>query len=110
MIEVKSHISVTKQGLLYLDLFKIKLLEQIFIQGSLRTAAKNLKISYQHAWNLIDQINKLAPEPIVFKKRGGANGGGAEISNYGRKIIREYKQIEIQVNNLIDQINVEINF
>jgi molybdate transport system regulatory protein len=39
-------------------------------------AAKKLKISYQHAWNLIDEMNHVAPEPLVTLQRGGTNGGG----------------------------------
>jgi molybdate transport system regulatory protein len=42
-------------------------------------------------------------------QRGGVNGGGAEISVYGERILREYKQIEAQVKKLVNQINVEIN-
>ncbi|MGV8135126.1 MAG: winged helix-turn-helix domain-containing protein [Mangrovibacterium sp.] len=67
-------------------------------------------MSYQHAWNLINEINKTAPEPLVLKQRGGTNGGGAEISGYGKRILTEYNAIEKQINKLINQINNEINF
>jgi molybdate transport system regulatory protein len=77
--------------------------------GSLSGAAKKLKISYQHAWTMIDEMNRTAPEPLVIKQRGGANGGGAEISGYGVKILRDYILIEAEVKKLISQINVEIN-
>jgi molybdate transport system regulatory protein len=109
MIKVECLISVRKNGNCFLEPSKIKLLKEIATIGSLSGAAKKLKISYQHAWNMIEEMNRLAPEPLVIKQRGGAHGGGAGISVYGEKILREYTQIESQVKNLIDQINVEIN-
>ncbi len=109
MIDVECHISIKKDGVGFLDPYKTCLLNEIKQHGSLRAAAQKLKISYQHAWTLIDEMNRIAPEPLVIKQRGGANGGGAEISGYGIKILREFRQIEAEVKKLVNQINVEIN-
>lgn len=109
MIEVECHISIKKNGSCFLAPIKIELLHEISKSGSLSGAAKKLKISYQHAWTMIDEMNRNAPSPLVIKQRGGANGGGAEISSYGIKMMDEYKQIEAQVKKLVNQINVEIN-
>lgn len=109
MIEVECNISINKNGSCFLSPIKTELLHQIIKTGSLRSAAKRLKISYQHTWNMIDEMNRISPFPLVIKQRGGANGGGAEISVYGVKILNEYKQIEEQVKKLVNQINVEIN-
>lgn len=70
---------------------------------------KKMKISYQHAWTMINEMNSSAPEPLVVKQRGGANGGGADITAYGEKILKEYQLILTQAKKMIDQINVEIN-
>lgn len=109
MIEVECQIAIRKNGDCFLNPAKIKLLLEIIESGSLRAAAKVLKISYQHAWNMIEEMNNNAPEPIVIKQRGGAKGGGAEISVYGKRILHEYRQIELQIKKLVSQINVEIN-
>lgn len=109
MIEVECHISIKKNGYCFLNPSKTALLLQILKCGSLNGAAKELKISYQHAWTMVDEMNRIAPSPLVIKQRGGARGGGAEISGYGVRILDEYKQIEIQIRKLINQINVEIN-
>jgi molybdate transport system regulatory protein len=109
MIEVECHISIKKNGNCFLGAAKTALLKEIIVNGSLSGAAKKLRISYQHAWNMIDEMNRLAPEPMVYLQRGGANGGGAGISAYGERILREYAQIEAQVKKLVGQINVEIN-
>ena len=109
MIEVECHISIRKNGNCFLSPAKTELLHEIMQNGSLSGAAKKLKISYQHAWTMIDEMNRSAPEPLVIKQRGGTNGGGAEISGYGLKILRDYTLIEAEVKKLISQINVEIN-
>jgi molybdate transport system regulatory protein len=109
MLEIDCHISVKKDGLNYLSTTKIKLLNEIKQNGSLNSAAKRLKLSYQNIWNMVDEMNKVAPEPLVNKQRGGANGGGAEITKYGEQILHEYNIIVAQFQNLVNQINVEIN-
>jgi molybdate transport system regulatory protein len=109
MIEVECNISIKKDGFCFLGPVKTELLREIKQSGSLSGAAKKLRISYQHAWTMIDEMNRVAPEPLVIKQRGGAHGGGAEISVYGEKILQEYQMILIQVKKVIDQINVEIN-
>jgi molybdate transport system regulatory protein len=109
MIEVDCNILIKKNGTIFLGPVKTQLLNEIRKSGSLSGAAKKLNISYQHAWTMIDEMNRAAPEPLVIKQRGGANGGGAEISGYGIKILRDYALIEAEVKKLISQINVEIN-
>ena len=109
MIEVECHISIRKDGNCFLSPMKTGLLNEIRRSGSLTGAAKKLKISYQHAWTMIDEMNRAAPKPLVIKQRGGANGGGAEISGYGLKILTDYALIESQVKKLINEINVDIN-
>jgi molybdate transport system regulatory protein len=109
MIEVDCHISIKKNGICFLGAGKTELLHEIIQCGSLSGAAKNLKISYQHAWTMIEEMNRVAPEPLVILKRGGANCGGTEISTYGERILKEYRQIEDQIKKLVKQINVEIN-
>lgn len=109
MIEVECFISIKKDGICFLDSVKTSLLNEIKRSGSLRGAAKQMKISYQHAWTMINEMNSSAPEPLVIKQRGGKHGGSAETTAYGKKIINEYQMIQNEVNKIVNQINVEIN-
>jgi len=109
MIEVECFISIKKDGISFLSPIKTLLLYEIKRSGSLKGAANNLKISYQHAWNMIDEMNSIAPEPIILKQRGGVNGGGAEISKYGEHLLNEYRQIENLITKMVRKINMEIN-
>jgi molybdate transport system regulatory protein len=109
MVEVTCQLSISRNGQAFLSPQKTELLRQIKACGSLNAAAKAIGISYQHAWNLINEMNRTSPNPLVEKQRGGANGGGATVSAYGEQILNEYRLIEAEIAKLIKRINVEIN-
>jgi len=109
MIEVECHILIKKDGVSFLNPLKTQLLKEISKNGSLSGAAKNMEISYQHVWTMVDEMNRIAPSPLFLKQRGGANGGGTAISGYGERILREYLMIQAEIKKVVDQINIEIN-
>jgi molybdate transport system regulatory protein len=107
--EVEFHIFIKRNGRQLLGPGKIFLLREIHRGGSLRTAAKELKMSYQHAWTIIDEMNQVAPYPVVIKQRGGAGGGGAVLTEYGKRILSEFQLIESEVQKFLKRLNTEIN-
>jgi len=109
MIRVDCYINIYKDHFCFLDPLKTQLLQEIIQCGSLNKAAKKLNISYQNAWQTIEDMNQSAPSPLVTKQRGGLHGGGMELTTYGQKILKDYTVIENQVKKVISQINVEIN-
>ncbi|MFZ1680439.1 MAG: LysR family transcriptional regulator, partial [Rhizobiaceae bacterium] len=44
---------------------KIALLEQIAETGSISAAARALAMSYKRAWDLVEAVNRVFPEPLV---------------------------------------------
>lgn len=108
MIEIICNINIKRNETAFLDSPKTSLLNAIHSTGSLSSAAKMLNISYQHAWNMIDDMNKLAPQPLVVKQRGGTNGGGTQLSEYGKRVVKEYFYIESHVISLVKKLNVEV--
>ena len=73
---------------------RIKLLEAIDKHGSISQAAKAVPLSYKAAWDAIDAMNNLAPEPLVIRTTGGKHGGGTELTEYGRRLIGFYRALE----------------
>jgi molybdate transport system regulatory protein len=67
---------------------KVDLLEAIDRNGSISAAGRDLGMSYRRAWLLIDQVNNVVASP------GGAHGGGAQLTNFGRALIAAYQRIE----------------
>jgi molybdate transport system regulatory protein len=109
MVEVELTVIIRLAGGQFMDPGKAKLLRMVRETGSLHAAARVLTLSYQHAWNMVDAMNKLAPKQVVEKQRGGSGGGGAFLTKYGILILNEYESISRQVDRFTRQLNQEIN-
>lgn len=79
---------------------KIALLEGIGRSGSLSSAARELRISYRRAWELVHSVNEAFREPVVHFSTGGKEGGGAELTALGRQLVERYRGLELATNLL----------
>jgi len=73
---------------------RIRLLEAIDKTGSISQAAKAVPLSYKAAWDAVDDMNNVAPEPLVTRSAGGRNGGGTELTAFARRLIGFYRALE----------------
>jgi molybdate transport repressor ModE-like protein len=73
---------------------KILLLERIMETGSISAAGRRLKMSYRRAWLLVDAMNRMFAEPVVVAAMGGVHGGGAEVTEFGRRLVETYRAVE----------------
>ncbi len=78
------------------------LLEQIDACGSLSEAARRLRFAYRRAWLLVDGMNKSWPKPLVRTATGGHRGGGAQLTEFGRHILHTYRDLQLQLELLLD--------
>jgi molybdate transport system regulatory protein len=77
---------------------KIRLLEAIEATGSISAAGRSMNMSYRRAWLLIDDLNRLFRHPVVATHLGGAAGGGAELTPFGKRLIRHYRDMESEAH------------
>jgi molybdate transport system regulatory protein len=75
---------------------KISLLEHIGASGSLSQAARELRMSYRRAWQLLESLNGCFREPVAITSRGGRGGGGAILTGLGRQLIGLYRAFDRQ--------------
>ena len=73
---------------------KVKLLELVGESGSISAAGRAMGMSYRRAWTLIDLLNRSFKVPVVTTQPGGARGGGAALTNFGRDVIARYRSVE----------------
>jgi len=71
----------------FLGYGRIILLERIREHGSITKAAKSMAISYRHAWELVDSMNRQSLRPLVESVTGGTKGGGAHLTKQGERAI-----------------------
>jgi molybdate transport system regulatory protein len=78
---------------------KARLLELIEEQGSIRSAASAMNVSYRHAWLLLQAVEDTFGAPVITTATGGAKGGGAKLTELGRMVIARYRSIEAQAGH-----------
>ncbi len=76
---------------------KIALLEAIDTTGSISAAGRVYAMSYRRAWLLVDELNQLFVAPLVAAHHGGAKGGGATLTEEGRRIVALYRAAEAKM-------------
>lgn len=101
--KIKSRIWIEANEKILLGEGRIKLLKAVEEHGSLSKAAKSMDMSYKKAWNLIDSINKSANKPVVSKTIGGKGGGGAVLTDHGKKLITIFETINNNCWNYLDK-------
>jgi molybdate transport system regulatory protein len=102
-------LSIYKDGELFLGVNQVKLLKQVIKDGSIHAAAKNLKMSYQHAWHLLDKLNNLSPLPVLIRQKGGRDGGGCIVSNYGLKLITTFDSKQLALQDFLKDNNADFD-
>lgn len=93
----------------FIDSERVKLLEHVKNTGSITKGAKAIKMSYRHAWQMIDGMNKIADKPLVEKILGGKGGGGARVTERGEKAIKAYYKLEDKIMKLSKKLSKTLN-
>jgi molybdate transport system regulatory protein len=102
ILKIKSKIWIeTDEGILISE-GRIQLLKLIESTGSLNKAAKEMNISYQKAWKLIDASNKASKEPLIATQVGGNKGGGTILTPYGKSLIDSFEAINVACWDFLD--------
>ena len=83
---------------------KADLLQAIEQSGSISAAARSMGMSYRRAWLLVDTMNQCFREPVVDTATGGKGGGGAQITAFGRAVLRCYRAMESDAEASIARI------
>lgn len=83
---------------------RLDLLEAIDRWHSISEAARQLGMSYRHAWLLVQSINEAAAEPLVESVVGGRRGGGARLTPRGRRAATVFREVQDQLRALASSL------
>ena len=92
MAEVRASVEVSIRfdgGLL--DSRLARVLELVDELGSLRAACRRLGLPYTVAWRSLARLERALGCEVVRSRRGGASGGGGELTEVGRRILGLYE-------------------
>ena len=73
---------------------RLRLLAALEQTGSISGAARAIGMTYKAAWDAIDAINNLADRPLVATRHGGSRGGGAELTEEGRRLLAAWRRLD----------------
>ena len=73
---------------------KVALLEAIGRTGSIAAAGRAFGMAYRRAWLLADELNHTFAAPLIAARGGGRNGGGAELTELGARVVALYRSAE----------------
>ncbi len=86
--------TIEGDGLSRVGADRIGLLEAVRDQGSISAAGRSLGLSYKAAWDGVNALNNLFPQPLVVAQPGGRHGGGAALTAEGAEVIAAFHVLE----------------
>jgi molybdenum ABC transporter molybdate-binding protein len=81
---------------------RLELLEAVDRLHSISAAARQVGMSYRHAWLLIDGMNRAAGSELVTTRTGGQRGGGAFLTDRGRYTVALFRSVLDQVRRVAE--------
>jgi len=70
---------------------------------SLTAGAKRAKVSYKYAWDQIAEMERAIGMPVIRTRRGGkSGGGGAELTEAGRALLKQYERVRTYVTRVLN--------
>lgn len=93
-LQADSRFWLEREGRPFLGHSRAELLEHIDATGSIAEAARAMGMSYKNAWDTVDAMNNLAEEALVERQKGGRHGGGSSLTEYGRRAVGLFRELE----------------
>jgi molybdate transport system regulatory protein len=87
---------------------KAALLEAILQCQSISAAGRSMGLSYTKTRRLVSELNHSFRFPLVESSKGGAQFGGAQVTEAGRKLLAVFRAMEAQAEEAIQDRLQEI--
>ncbi len=84
------------------------LLERVDRLHSLRKATIEMDMAYSKAWKIVKTAEANLGFPILKSMTGGKGGGGADLTDEGKRFVSAYRRFEASVRGYADEAFVEI--
>ncbi|MCD6199613.1 MAG: LysR family transcriptional regulator [Deltaproteobacteria bacterium] len=108
--ELKGRIWIEGTSGTFLGYGRVVLLERIAEFGSISKAAKSMGMSYRHAWELVDSINRQARRPLIETSVGGKKGGGTKLTEAGREAVEGFWNIYEKFKRFLNKEGASLQF
>ncbi len=90
MYDLRLKMWLVRDGEFILSDGRARLLRKVKETKSISKAAKEMSMSYRHAWGILHRIAENAGGDIITSSRGGKKGGETMLTPLGEDILTEY--------------------
>lgn len=101
-LKVKSKVWLELEGRPVFGDGKARMLERIDQAGSLSAAAKSLGMSYRGLWGRLREMERRLGVRLLARKAGGRGGGGTQLTEHGRELLRQYRRFRDGIDTQVD--------
>ena len=101
-MEPKFNLWIEHNGVVVLSEWRVKLLEAIDQTGSISRAAEHMKVTYHRAWEKLHEMEEGLGYKLLDAQVGGAGGGGAELTDRARDLVKRFRAFEQGLHDEID--------
>ena len=102
VVELRFRVWVDINGERFFGPGPAELLELIGETGSISQAAKAMGMSYKKAWGIVERLNSRS-RPYVVTQPGGEKGGGAELTEEGKAVVKSFQKIMDKINRIVEK-------
>jgi molybdate transport system regulatory protein len=102
-MKVRSKVWFEKNGKLVFGAGRARILKAVIKTGSLNAAAKDLGMSYRHLWSSIKTAEERLGKPLLIKTRGGKSGGGAILTPFAKKLLKQFDTLNNSTRKHVDK-------
>ncbi len=104
---MRSKVWLLHNGKMVFGKGRAELLEAIGRTGSISAAARELELSYRHAWTMIRASEKGLGLALLRRTKGGSGGGGATLTGEAEALLSRYREVETRIRSLAGEMAVE---
>jgi len=101
-IRLRSKIWLEIDGKPLLGSGRVRLLNAIASSGSISSACQQLGMSYRKAWAQLQEMEQLAPFPILDRCKGGKGGGGATLTEETIELLNQFAAMTKNIHHQLD--------
>ncbi len=93
-MELRFKVWMEHGGRIVLGSGRADLLEAAAGTGSISAAARQLGMTYRHAWAMVRASEERLGQSLLTRTKGGRGGGGAQLTALAQMLLRQYRNTE----------------
>ncbi|MEW5737024.1 MAG: LysR family transcriptional regulator [Thermodesulfobacteriota bacterium] len=83
---------------------RMRMLAAIEEHGSLNAAAKAMSMSFRALWARMESTEKRMGEKLLVRSAGGSHGGGSELTEAGKALVRDFRELEKKAEKAVSEL------